>query len=58
MGTRTRQGRLAVAAGVVLGLAIALLAPAESAVAAESLSVNLASVTGRRPVSARASCTG
>jgi hypothetical protein len=46
MGTRTRQGRLAVAAGMVLALAIPLLAPAESAVAAQSLSVNLASTTG------------
>jgi len=46
MSTRIRWGRLAAAAGVVLALAIPLLVPAENAMAAESLSVNLGSVTG------------
>ncbi|HEX6526168.1 MAG TPA: RICIN domain-containing protein [Streptosporangiaceae bacterium] len=43
---RTRPLRMAAAAGIVLALAIPLLAPAENAVAAESMSVNLASTTG------------
>jgi Ricin-type beta-trefoil lectin domain-like len=46
MRARTRHGRLAAAAGMVLGLAMSLLIPAENASAAEALSVNLASVTG------------
>jgi hypothetical protein len=46
MRMRTRQGRLAAAAGMVLALAMPLLVPAESASAAQALSVNLASVTG------------
>ncbi|MDX6390185.1 MAG: hypothetical protein QOJ73_1248 [Streptosporangiaceae bacterium] len=46
MSTRTGQGRLAVAAGMVLALAVSLLASAGSAGAAEALSVNLASVRG------------
>ncbi|HZR51975.1 MAG TPA: RICIN domain-containing protein [Streptosporangiaceae bacterium] len=46
MSTRTRRGRLAAAASVVLALAVPLGAPAQGAAAAESLSVNLASVTG------------
>ena len=46
MSTRTRRGRrLAAAAGLALALAIPL-SPAGNAAAAESLSVNLASVTG------------
>ncbi len=46
MSMRTRPRRLAVAAGVGLALAISLLAPAKNALAAESLSVNLAATTG------------
>src|SRR5581483_10736705 len=46
MRTRTRHGRLAAAAGLVVALAVPLLARAESASAAQALSVNLASVTG------------
>ena len=46
MRVRTRAGRFAVAAGTVLALAVPVLAPAQGAAAAESLSVNLASVTG------------
>lgn len=46
MSTRAHWGRLAAAAGMVLALAVPLLAPAGNAVAAESLNVNLASVTG------------
>jgi hypothetical protein len=46
MSTRTRQGRLAVRAGLVLALAALVMAPAGHAAAAESLSVNLASVRG------------
>jgi hypothetical protein len=46
MSMRTRPRRLAAAAGIVLALAISLLAPARSALAAESLSVNLAATTG------------
>ena len=46
MRVRTRVGRFAVAAGTVLALAVPALAPAQGAAAAESLSVNLASVTG------------
>ena len=45
MRTLTRPSRLAVAAAMILALAIPLLRPGE-AHAAESLSVNLASVTG------------
>jgi len=45
MSTKTRQGRLA-AAGLVLALAIPLLSSAGTAVAAESLNVNLAATTG------------
>ena len=45
MKTLTRPSRLAVAAAMILALAITLLRPGE-AHAAESLSVNLASVTG------------
>ncbi len=45
MSTRTRWFRRA-AAGTVLALAIPLLASAQNAVAAESLNVNLGSVTG------------
>jgi Ricin-type beta-trefoil lectin domain-like len=45
MKTLTRPSRLAVAAAMILALAIPLLRPGE-AHAAESLSVNLASVTG------------
>jgi Ricin-type beta-trefoil lectin domain-like len=46
MSMRTRPRRLAAAAGIVLALAISLLAPAKNALAAESLSVNLAATTG------------
>ena len=48
MRVRTRAGRFAVAAGTVLALAVPVLAlpSAPSAQAAESLTVNLASVTG------------
>jgi hypothetical protein len=46
MSTRTRWFRRAAAAGTVLALAIPLLASAQNAVAAESLNVNLGSVTG------------
>jgi hypothetical protein len=46
MRMRTRPGRLALVAGAVLALAVPVLAPAQGAAAAESLSVNLASVTG------------
>ena len=46
MSTRTRRGRLVAAAAMMLALAIPLLAPAQNAVAAVSLSVNLGSVTG------------
>jgi Ricin-type beta-trefoil lectin domain-like len=46
MNKRTRPLRLAAAAGLVLALAVPLLAPAENAVAAESMNVNLAAVTG------------
>jgi len=46
MRVRTKPGAFAIAAGMVLALAIPLLTPAESAGAAESLNVNLASVTG------------
>ena len=46
MRKRTAPLRLAVAAGMLLALAVPLLAPAQSAAAAESLSVNLAAVTG------------
>src|ERR1022692_4233846 len=45
MSTRTRWFRRATA-GTVLALAIPLLASAQNAVAAESLNVNLGSVTG------------
>jgi Ricin-type beta-trefoil lectin domain-like len=45
MRTLTRPSRLAVAAAMILALAIPLLRPGEAR-AAESLSVNLASVTG------------
>lgn len=46
MRARIRSHRLSVAAAVTLTLAATLLAPAQRAAAAESLSVNLASVTG------------
>ena len=46
MRMRTMAGRLAVAVGTVLALVVPALAPAQGAAAAESLSVNLASVTG------------
>jgi hypothetical protein len=46
MSMRTRPRRLAAAAGIVLALAISVLAPAKNALAAESLSVNLAVTTG------------
>ena len=46
MSMRTRPRRLAAAAGIVLALALSLLAPAKNALAAESLSVNLAATTG------------
>jgi len=46
MRTSTRWGRLTAAAGTVLALAMPLLGPAGNAAAAESLNVNLASVTG------------
>ena len=46
MKVRAIPGKLAMVAGTVLALAIPTLAPARSAAAAESLSVNLASVTG------------
>ncbi len=46
MSKRIRALRLATAAGMLLALAVPLLAPAQRAAAAESLSVNLASVTG------------
>lgn len=46
MSMRTRPRRLAAAAGIILALAISLLAPAKNALAAESLSVNLAVTTG------------
>ncbi len=46
MSMRTRPLRMAAAAAMVLALAIPLLARAENAVAAESMSVNLASTTG------------
>jgi hypothetical protein len=46
MSTRTRLGYLAAATGTVLALGVALLVPAENAMAAESLSVNLAATTG------------
>ncbi len=46
MRARIRPGRLALATGAVLALVVPLLGPVQGAAAAESLSVNLASVTG------------
>jgi len=46
MSKRTRPVGLATAAAMLLALAVPLLGPAESAAAAESLTVNLASTTG------------
>jgi hypothetical protein len=46
MRLRARAGRLAMAAAVVLAVAVPLLGQARSAAAAESLTVNLGSVTG------------
>ena len=45
MRLRMRAGRLAMAAAVMLAVAVPLLGPARSAAAAESLTVNLGSVT-------------
>ena len=46
MKVRAIPGKLAMVAGTVLALAVPTLGPVQSAAAAESLSVNLASVTG------------
>ncbi len=46
MRLKSRAGRLAMAATVVLAVAVPLLGPAGNAAAAESLSVNLGSATG------------